>query len=52
MGLLRRGHNFNLWLHTTVFQPEKYAIKACIRENMKMGHTGRISIFLPTVKKP
>jgi hypothetical protein len=40
---LRRGHSFNLRLHTTVFQPEKYVIRAHIRENMKIGHTGRIS---------
>jgi hypothetical protein len=24
---LRRGHSFNLWLHTTVFQPKKMSLK-------------------------
>jgi len=49
---LRRGHSFNLWLLTTVFQPKKKVIEAHIRENMKMGYTGRTSVFLPTVKTP
>jgi hypothetical protein len=44
---LRRRHSFNLWLHTTVFQPEKYAIKARLYvENMKMGH--RQNIYIPS----
>jgi ribonuclease HI len=45
---LRRGHNFSLGLHTTVFQAEirVYAIKACIMENIVKGCTGRnIYIF-------
>jgi hypothetical protein len=29
----RRGHSFSLGLHTTVFQAEVYAIKACIKKN-------------------
>jgi hypothetical protein len=38
---LRRGHSFSLGLHTTVFQAEIYAIKACIMENIEKGYTGR-----------
>jgi ribonuclease HI len=38
---LRRGHSFSLGLHTTVFQAEIYAIKACIMENIENGYTGR-----------
>jgi hypothetical protein len=37
----RRGHSFSLGLHTTVFQAEMYAIKACIMENIQKGYTGR-----------
>jgi hypothetical protein len=37
----RRGHSFILGLHTTVFQAEIYAIKACIMENIDEGYTGR-----------
>jgi hypothetical protein len=38
---LKRGHSFSLGLHTTVFQAEIYAIKACIMENVEKGYTGR-----------
>jgi hypothetical protein len=37
----RRGHSFSLGLHTTVFQAEIYAIKACIMEYIEKGCTGR-----------
>jgi ribonuclease HI len=37
----RRGHSFSLGLHTTVFQAEIYATKACIMENTENGYTGR-----------
>jgi ribonuclease HI len=36
---LRKGHS--LGLHTTVFQAEIYAIKACTMENIEKGYTGR-----------
>jgi hypothetical protein len=38
---LRRGHSYNLGLHTMEFQAEIYAIKACIVENIEEGYTGR-----------
>jgi ribonuclease HI len=41
----RRGHSFSLGLHTTVFQAEIYAIKACIMQNIEKGYTGR-NIFI------
>jgi hypothetical protein len=34
----RRGHSFSLGLHTTVFQAERYAIKACNGEYRKGLH--------------
>jgi ribonuclease HI len=37
----RRGHSFSLGHHTTVFQAEIYAIKACITENTEKGYKGR-----------
>jgi hypothetical protein len=37
----RKGHSFSLGLHSTVFQAEIYAIKACIMENIEKGYTGR-----------
>jgi hypothetical protein len=37
----RRGHSFSLGHHTTVFQAEIYAIKACIRENIEKDYKGR-----------
>jgi ribonuclease HI len=36
-----RGHSFSLGFHTTVFQAEIYAFKACIMENIQKGYTGR-----------
>jgi ribonuclease HI len=45
-GGLRRGHSFSLGLHTTVFQAEIYAIKACIIEDIEKGYTGRNSYIL------
>jgi hypothetical protein len=41
----RRGHNFSLGHHTTVFQAEIYAIKACIMEITEKGYKGR-NIFI------
>jgi len=38
---LRRGHSFSLGLHTTVFQDETRAIKACVKENKEKGYAGR-----------
>jgi hypothetical protein len=35
---LRRGHSFILGFHTTVFQDEVYAIKACTMENIEKGY--------------
>jgi hypothetical protein len=43
---LRRGHSYNLGLHTMEFQPEIYAIKACIMENIEEGYIGRNISFL------
>jgi ribonuclease HI len=37
----RKGHSFSLGFHTTVFQAEIYAIKACIIENIEKGYKGR-----------
>jgi ribonuclease HI len=37
----KRGHSSSLGLHTTVFQAEIYAIKACIMENIEKGYKGR-----------
>jgi hypothetical protein len=34
-------HSFSLGHHTTVFQAEIYAIKACIMENIEKGYKGR-----------
>jgi hypothetical protein len=31
----------SLGLHTTVFQAEIYAIKACVMENIEKGYKGR-----------
>jgi hypothetical protein len=36
----KKGHRCNLGLHTTVFQAEIYAIKACIMENTEKGYKG------------
>jgi hypothetical protein len=48
---LRRGHSFILGFHTTVFQAEVYAIKACIMENIEKDY--RLEhLFLPTVRQP
>jgi hypothetical protein len=40
---LRKRHRFSLGLHSTVFQTEIYAIKACIMENRDRAthYTGR-----------
>jgi ribonuclease HI len=38
---LKKGHSLSLGLHTTVFQAEIYAIKACIKENIEKGYIGR-----------
>jgi hypothetical protein len=50
----RRGHSFSLGLHTTVFQAEISATKACRMENIEKGHTGRniyiLSNSRPTIK--
>jgi hypothetical protein len=43
---LRRGHRYNLGLHTMEFQAEIYAIKACIMENTEEVYTGRNIYFL------
>jgi ribonuclease HI len=37
----RRGHNFSLGLHTTVFLAEIYTIKACAMENVETSYIGR-----------
>jgi ribonuclease HI len=45
MGLAKE-HGFTRGLHTTKFQAEIYAIKACIMENTEKGYTGKnISIL-------
>lgn len=38
---LEKGHSFGLVLHTTIFQAELYAIKACIMGNIEKGHKDR-----------
>jgi len=43
---LRRGHGYNLGLHTMEFQAEIYDVKACIIENIGEGYTGRNIYFL------
>jgi ribonuclease HI len=43
----RKGHSFNLGLHTMVFQAEIYAIKACIMETIDRGYTSRNIYILP-----
>jgi ribonuclease HI len=43
----RRGHSFSLRHHTTVFQAEIYAIRACIMENIEKGYKGR-NIYILT----
>jgi hypothetical protein len=48
----RRGHSFSLVPHTTVFQAEIHAIKACIMENIEKGYTGRNIVFFLTVRQP
>jgi hypothetical protein len=35
---LRRSHSFILGFHTTVFQAEVYAIKACIMKNIEKDY--------------
>jgi hypothetical protein len=44
---LRKGHRFNLRLHSTVFKAEMYAIKACIMENIEKGYAGS-NIYIPS----
>jgi len=42
----RRGQSFSVELHTTVFQADIYAIKACVMENPQKGYRVRnIYIF-------
>jgi len=41
----KRGHSFQLGLHTTVFQVEIYAIMACVMDNIEKGCKGRNIIF-------
>ena len=38
---MRWEHSFSLGIHTTIFQVEIYAIKACIMENIEKGYTGK-----------
>ena len=45
-GAWKKGHNFSLGLHTTVFQAEIYAIKAYMMENIENGYKGRIIFIL------
>jgi hypothetical protein len=35
----RRGHSFSLAVHTTVFQPEPCACKACVMEDIEEEYT-------------
>jgi hypothetical protein len=44
-------NSFILALHTTVFQAEIYAIKACKMNNTEESYRGRISIFYLIVKR-
>jgi hypothetical protein len=37
----RSGQSFSLGLHTTIFQVEIYAIKACVMENTEKGYRHR-----------
>jgi hypothetical protein len=46
-----KGHSFSLGLHTTVFQAEMYAIKACKMENIEKGYKAR-NIYILSVKQP
>jgi hypothetical protein len=45
-GGLRKVHSFSVGLHTTSFQAEIYAIKACTMENVEYSVTGRNSDIL------
>jgi hypothetical protein len=42
----RWGHSFSFGLHTTLFQAEIYAIKACIMEYIQKGYTGMNTYIL------
>jgi predicted RNA binding protein with dsRBD fold (UPF0201 family) len=44
---LEKRHSFTLVFHTTIFQAELYAIKACIMGNVEKGYKdGNIYILL------
>jgi hypothetical protein len=42
----RKKRSFSLGQHTTVFQAEVYAIKACIDENLNRGYKNRYIYIL------
>ena len=48
----KMGHSLILWLHTTVFQAEIYAINARVMENMEKLHGWEKSVFLLIFKQP
>jgi hypothetical protein len=48
----QEGHSFSLGLHTTVFQAEMYAIKACIMIIQKRVTQVGMSLFSVTVRHP
>jgi hypothetical protein len=38
---LKKGHSFSLGFHTTIFQAESYAIRACIMGNIQKDYEDR-----------
>jgi len=38
---LEKGHSFSLGFHTTIFQAELYAIRACMMGNIERGYKDR-----------
>jgi len=48
---LRREHSFSVELHTTVFQADRYAIKAYVMENPQKGYRLETSTFFLTVRQ-
>jgi hypothetical protein len=48
---LEKGHSFCLGLHTSVFQDEIHAFKACIMENIEKGYKVKNTVFFLRIKQ-